>query len=181
VTLELRRSDHLAALRQPIIDVYTDARANLLHLPNYRVSAFTERLDRHGTELGWEAVVAFDDDKPVGYAYINTVPDGNRWWQRMNPPVPAHYTAQPALALKEIAVSLPWRGTGTARRIHDTLLSPRPEPYVTLLVNPLAGNGKVQAVYESWGYQQISTQQPSPESPLLHAMIRRTHPDQDEH
>jgi hypothetical protein len=141
---------------------------------------FAERLDRHAAEPDWLAMIGYDGDTAFGYIYGNVVHAGNRWWQRMNPPLPAQYTAQPALALKEIAVSLPWRGTGTARRIHDTLLSPRPEPYVSLLVNPLAGDGKVQAVYESWGYHRISTQQPSPESPLLHALIRRTHPDQDE-
>jgi hypothetical protein len=40
------------------------------------------------------------------------------------------------------------------------------------MVNPLAGDGKVQALYESWGYRAVNSQQPSPESPRLVAMMR---------
>jgi hypothetical protein len=37
--------------------VYAEVRAPLLHLPNYAVTAFGERLDRHGTEPGFTAVI----------------------------------------------------------------------------------------------------------------------------
>ncbi len=77
-----------------------------------------------------------------------------------------------AVALKEIGVRVPWRGTGTARRIHDTLLADRSEPYVTLMVNPLAGEGKAHRLYEAWGYEDIGQSQPSAASPVLTAMIR---------
>ncbi len=40
------------------------------------------------------------------------------------------------------------------------------------MVNPLAGNGKVHALYESWGYADIGESQPSPDSPVLMAMVR---------
>ncbi|MGW6506874.1 hypothetical protein ACWGCP_04865 [Streptomyces niveus] len=67
---------------------------------------------------------------------------------------------------------VPWRGTGTSRRIHDELLSNREEKQVSLLVNPLAGDGKVKALYEAWGYAQVSLQQPTPDGPVLTAMLR---------
>lgn len=67
---------------------------------------------------------------------------------------------------------IPWRGTGIARRIHDALLADRSEPYVTLMVNPLAGEGKVHRLYESWGYEDLGRSQPSPASPVLTAMVR---------
>lgn len=70
---------------------------------------------------------------------------------------------------------VPWRGTGAARRIHDALLEGRPEQQESLLVNPLAGEGKVQALYERWGYSRISTQQPSLDGPVLTAMLRTIH------
>ncbi len=66
-----------------------------------------------------------------------------------------------------------WRGTGTARRIHDALLLTREEEYVTLMVNVAAGEGKVHALYRDWGYEDIGYSQPSPASPLLTVMIRR--------
>ncbi len=176
MTVELRRFTHIAEVRQTIIDIYADVRADLLNHPNYRISAFSERLDRHGSEPGWTAVIAYDGTDPVGYAYANTIEPGNRWWTRMTSPAPDRFAQVPVVALKEIMVRVPWRGTGTARRIHDALLSGRQEAYVSLLVNPAAGDGKVQRLYESWGYHPISTQQPSPESPKLTAMIRSTDP-----
>ncbi|GHF50802.1 hypothetical protein GCM10018790_30750 [Kitasatospora xanthocidica] len=112
---------------------------------------------------------------PVGYAYGNTIEAGDRYWKRMAEPLPDGYTEAPALAIKEIGVRIPWRGTGAARRIHDGLLRRRPEERVTLLVNPLAGDGKVQRLYETWGYQAFNVQQPSPDSPRLTAMIRPIH------
>ncbi|MFJ7247082.1 GNAT family N-acetyltransferase [Kitasatospora sp. NPDC098652] len=173
MTIELRHhTDLTCEARQDLLDVYADVRAPLLHLANYRVEAFAERLDRHADEPGFELVLGYDGEVPVGYAYGNTVEAGDRYWKRMTDPLPDGYTDTPALAIKEIGVRTPWRGTGTARRIHDELLARRTEDRVTLLVNPLAGDGKVQALYESWGYQAINAQQPSPESPRLTAMVR---------
>lgn len=76
------------------------------------------------------------------------------------------------LAVKEIGVRTEWRGTGAARRLHDELIAGRTETRVTLLVNPQAGNGKVEAVYLRWGYERFNSQQPSPGSAALVAMIR---------
>ncbi|MFE0736616.1 GNAT family N-acetyltransferase [Streptomyces sp. NPDC058855] len=156
----------------PLLEVYAKVRAPLLHLPNYTVAAFAERLERHIGEAGFGAVLAFDEeDRPVGYAYGNTVDSGDRWWRRMGE-VAAVHTAATALAIKEIGVTTPYRGTGLARRIHDALLSGRSERNVSLMVNPEAGDGKVQRVYESWGYTVIGASRPSPDSPVLTAMIR---------
>jgi GNAT superfamily N-acetyltransferase len=170
--IELRRFHDLAMVRADLLQVYADVRAPLLHLANYRVDVFAERLDRHAAEPGWEAVLGYDGDEPVGYAYANTLTVDDRWWRRMVDPLPAGCTEVPTMAVKEVGVRPPWRGTGTARRIHDELLAGRTEQRVTLLVNPLAGDGKVQALYESWGYVAVNVQQPSPDSPRLTAMVR---------
>jgi hypothetical protein len=180
MTIEFRPIESLAPVRQTLLDLYAQVRANLLDHPNYRLDVFAERLDRHAAEPDWLAMIGYDGDTAFGYIYGNVVHAGNRWWKRMNPAVPDEYTREPAIALKEGGLLTPWRNSGVSRDGHDALLAGRTEPYVSLLVNPLADNGKLQAVYESWGYHRISTQQPSPESPLLHALIRRTHPDQDE-
>nr|WP_184946853.1 GNAT family N-acetyltransferase [Kitasatospora kifunensis] len=171
--MELRHhTDLTAQARQDLLNVYADVRAPLLHLADYRVEVFAERLDRHAGEPGFELVLGYDGELPVGYAYGNTIDAGDRYWKRMAEPLPDGYTDTPAPAIKEIGVRAPWRGTGTARRIHDELLAHRTEDRVTLMVNPLAGDGKVQALYESWGYQAINSQQPSPDSPRLTAMVR---------
>lgn len=172
MTPRLRHFTDIEQVIAPLIAVYAQVREPLLHLPNYAVPTFSERVERHGTEPGFEAVLAFDtEDRPVGYAYGNTVESDDRWWTRMGE-VDARFTRSPALALKEIGVTVPHRGTGLARRIHDELLAARSEAYVSLMVNAAAGDGRVQRVYESWGYQVIGTSRPSPESPLLAAMIR---------
>ncbi|MFE6097997.1 GNAT family N-acetyltransferase [Streptomyces massasporeus] len=171
-TTELRTFTDLEPIRGDVIDVYAEVRAPLLHLPNYAVHAFGERLDRHGAEPGFTAVIAYADGDPVGYVYGNRIEHGDRYWQRTTPEPPAEYTSRPAVALKEIGVRDAWRKTGTARRMHDTFLAGRGEPYVTLMVNPAAGDGKVHRLYRSWGYQDIGQSQPSPASPVLTVMIR---------
>ncbi|GAA2749288.1 GNAT family N-acetyltransferase [Kitasatospora cinereorecta] len=173
MTIELRHhTDLTAQVNQDLLAVYADVRAPLLHLANYRVEAFAERLDRHVGDPGFELVLGYDGDLPIGYAYGNTVDAGDRYWKRMAEPLPEGFTNTPVLAIKEIGVRTPWRGNGTARRMHDELLARRSEDRVTLMVNPLAGDGKVQAVYESWGYRAINSQPPSPDSPRLAVMVR---------
>ncbi|WP_371792291.1 GNAT family N-acetyltransferase [Streptomyces sp. NBC_01471] len=172
--IELRTFTELDAVRGDLLDVYAEVRAPLLHLPNYAVTAFGERLDRHSTEPGFAAVLAYADDQPVGYSYGNRIESGDRYWQRTNPALDEKYTVHPAVALKEIGVRPVWRGTGTARQIHDTFLASRDEQYVTLMVNEAAGDGKVHALYRSWGYEGVGHSQPSPASPRLTVMIRRT-------
>ena len=172
--LELRTFTTIEPVRSDLVDVYADVRAALLHLPNYAVTACGERLDRHGAEPGFVAVLAYADGFPVGYAYANAIEHGDRYWERTTRAPADEYTERPAAALKEIGVRSAWRKTGTARRIHDALLATRPEPFVTLMVNPAAGDGKVHALYRTWGYEDIGHSRPSPSSPLLTVMIRPT-------
>ncbi|MBV7650368.1 GNAT family N-acetyltransferase [Streptomyces albidoflavus] len=165
-----------------------------LHHPRYRPRRSTRHVRRHTrpapppAELrrhrvrrapgparqraGFTAVLAYADGHPVGYAYANTIEHGDRYWPRASSMPAEKYTERPAVALNEIGVRPTWRKTGTARRIHDALLATRNEPYVTLMVNPAAGDGKVHALYKSWGYEDIGQSQPSPASPVLTVMIR---------
>jgi GNAT superfamily N-acetyltransferase len=172
--LELRTFTTIDTVRSDLVDVYADVRSALLHLPNYAVTAFGERLDRHSAELGFVAVLAYADGFPVGYAYANSIEHGDRYWERTSPAPAERYTDHPAAALKEIGVRATWRKTGTARRIHDALLATRTEPFITLMVNAAAGDGKVHALYRSWQYEDIGQSQPSSSSPLLTVMIRPT-------
>jgi hypothetical protein len=161
----------ITPVRQTLLDVYADVRADLIHLPHYSVDAYAERINRHATEAGWEAVIGYDGTEPIGYAYCNTVGPGDRWWTRMEEPLPDGYEDLPTIALKELGIRPAWRKTGASVRLHDALLAGRPEQRATLLVNPKAGNGKVQVLYASWGYVVFNRQQP-PGSPPLIAMAR---------
>ncbi|MYY10133.1 GNAT family N-acetyltransferase [Streptomyces sp. SID4919] len=171
-SIQLRHATGIDEVWDTLIEIYAEVRADKLHLAHYSVERYGERLARHASEPGWETVIGFDGADPIGYAYVNTLQNEDRWWQRMATPLPPGCADLPTVALKEIMLRVPWRGTGAARRIHDELLANRPEEQVSLLVNPLAGNGKVQALYEAWGYEAVSTQQPSPDGPVLTAMLR---------
>ncbi|GAA0312667.1 GNAT family N-acetyltransferase [Streptomyces polychromogenes] len=169
----LRSHADVEQVAASLLEVYAQVREPLLHLPDYAVSTVAERLERYGRTPGFTAVLAFDrEDRPVGYAYGNTVEAGDLWWRRMRD-VDERHTQAPALALREIGVTIPHRGTGLAREIHDTLLAGRSEPFASLMVNPAAGDGKVRRVYESWGYAAIGTCRLSPDAPVLTAMIRK--------
>jgi hypothetical protein len=168
----LRHATVLDDVWSVLIDVYAEVRADRLHEPHYSVERYGERLARHGSEPGWEAVIGFEGDEALGYAYVNTLTPDDRWWRRMTTSLPEGCAERTTVALKEIMVRVPWRGTGIARRIHDELLSGRAEEQVSLLVNPLAGDGKVKGLYESWGYREISAQQPAADGPVLAAMLR---------
>lgn len=68
-------------------------------------------------------------------------------------------------------VRVPWRKTGSAHRLHEELMTGRPEERVTLLVEPT--HPKVQALYERWGYEYTGDQQPFPDAPIHATLIRR--------
>ncbi|MEU8779925.1 GNAT family N-acetyltransferase [Streptomyces sp. NPDC048606] len=162
------------ALREVIGALYQEVRAPLLDHPNYRLDVFLDRLDRHGVETGFGVAIAHvrSTGSAVGYAYGNGIGPGDRWWRRMTSTPPPRYATRDAVAIKEIGVIPDFRGTGVSRRMHDALLETRPEPHVTLMVNPAAGDGKVQKLYEGWGYAELGIVQPSPESPWLVCMGR---------
>ncbi|MFD0332213.1 GNAT family N-acetyltransferase [Streptacidiphilus monticola] len=140
------------------------------------MARFGERLTRHGAEPGWEAVVAWDGDEAAAFIYANSL-DGaaDRWWTRMNDVPGPETTSLPTVAVKELMVRERWRKTGLSDQLHESLLSGRVEEQATLMVNPEAGNGKVMAIYDRWGYRPVSRVQPSPDSPPLVAMVRPVH------
>ncbi|MDW6062312.1 hypothetical protein SAZ11_35175 [Streptomyces sp. FXJ1.4098] len=45
------------------------------------------------------------------------------------------------------------------------------------MVNPLNQDGKVQALYASWGYAVVGTARSSPEAPVLTVMVRPVRPE----
>ncbi|MFC8703283.1 GNAT family N-acetyltransferase [Streptomyces anulatus] len=73
-------------------------------------------------------------------------------------------------ALFELMVREPWRKTGVARQLHNTLLASRREERATLLVDQT--HPKVHALYESWGWATLGDLRPQlDDAPLFHAML----------
>lgn len=173
--ITLRRVKHgqLEDFRRLLCDVYAEVYADRLDDPFFSVERFDERLTGHANRNNWEAVIGYEGDEPVGYAYAAALQPGARWWMYQLDPLDADFTEETGdrtLALFEIMVRTPWRGTGIAYRIHEALLAQRGEERVTLLVDPRKEG--VKRLYESWGYEHIGDQKPFPDSPLYSTMVR---------
>jgi ribosomal protein S18 acetylase RimI-like enzyme len=77
---------------------------------------------------------------------------------------------EPVYIFREFAVSPDHQGKGYGRRIHDELLGDRPERLACLYVR--VDNVQATGAYLSWGWQKIGSEQPFPDSPVLHMMAR---------
>ncbi|MGP3922782.1 N-acetyltransferase [Streptomyces sp. 8N616] len=175
--LTFRHVTNVDDVRQLLLDIHAAVRGDfgLLERPFYSVERFNERLTSHSSAPGWEAVIGYAEEEAVGFAYATPLGPKTRWWEAMREALPEGYTTETGtrtLALNEVVVRKPWRGTDVAHRIHEELISGRSEERVTLLVNPLFSDGRLKARYEAWGYEQIGTQQPFPDSPVFASMMR---------
>ncbi|QNS05502.1 GNAT family N-acetyltransferase [Streptomyces xanthii] len=171
VTLE--HAHDIDTVWETLIDLYAQVRADQLHLPHYSVERYAERLARHGKEPGWETVIARIDGTPVGYGYCNTLtPVTDRWWQRTAPEPAPEIASRTTVAIKEMMVLDTHRRRGVARAFHDSLLAGREEEQASLMVSPANQDGRVQALYEKWGYESIGRSQSAPDAPALTVMIR---------
>ncbi|MFF8919015.1 GNAT family N-acetyltransferase [Streptomyces sp. NPDC015032] len=157
----------LPAIRQILLDVHADAYAAEMDDPFHQTEKFAWFVDHWGARPSFDCVIAFDADQPAGFAYGATADLGRETWRGHLSPTPTPGTT---FALSELMVRPKWRGTGLARRLHDTLLTPRPEQLATLLVDTT--HPRVQALYETWGYHKIGERQPFPDSPLYAVMLR---------
>ncbi|MFE5097362.1 GNAT family N-acetyltransferase [Streptomyces sp. NPDC056638] len=174
--IELRHyTTHQAAhLRPLLLDMYAEVYAKAAETdPFCAVDRFAEGLDSWMARPGWSCIIGYDNGQPAGYAYGAPLPPGSRWWGGLLTTVPADTIAETGTrtyALSELMVRTPWRKTGTAQRLHDALLAPRPEQRATLLVDQ--DHPKVHTLYESWGWQTLGDLRPRiPDAPLFHAML----------
>ncbi|MFE2410811.1 GNAT family N-acetyltransferase [Kitasatospora sp. NPDC059408] len=176
-TLTFRHATNVEEVRQAILDLHVEVRGDfgLMHLPFYSVERFGERLTGHSSRDGWEAVIGYDGGEPVGFCYVVPLGPTTQWWSSMITPVPEGFTTetgQRTLAFNEIAVRSAWRGKGVSKQLHDEVMSGRTEERATLLVDPNAADGKLKAVYESWGYSEAGSQQPFSDSPVFSVMMK---------
>ncbi|AWW43180.1 acetyltransferase [Streptomyces sp. AS58] len=174
------RTSNVSEVRELILDIHVEVRGEfgLMDRPFYRRDRFDERLTAYSSRPGWEAVVAYRAEEPIGYVFAVPLGENTGWWSAEQEPLPTDYLKEDGkrtLALNEILVRRQWRGArgaGVARSLHEELLSRRREQRVTLLVNPALSDGRLKAVYEAWGYKQIGRQQPFEDSPVFATMMR---------
>ncbi|MFI1577292.1 GNAT family N-acetyltransferase [Embleya sp. NPDC020630] len=173
IELTHHRGGDLDEIREVLLDVYAEVYAAESAQPFQSVDAFAERLAAYAASPGFECVIGWSRDIPVGYAFGYTLQPGARWWIGLTEPVPAvdiEEDGRRTFALNELMVREPWRGSGAARVIHDRLLAARTEQRVTLLVDPT--HPRVLALYERWGYHVLCDLRPAwPNAPLLTVLL----------
>ncbi|RLU99234.1 GNAT family N-acetyltransferase [Streptomyces griseocarneus] len=164
---------HAAELRDLLLDVHGDCYA-----ASENRGAFDSRkrfawfVDHWSRMPGWTCVIGYDGDEATGFAYGAPLPVGSGWWSKIDglDEEFTHETSTRTFAVSEVMVRPRWRKTGLSDRLHAALLDGRPEERATLLVD--VEHPKVQALYESWGYQPVGQTQPFDDAPVMTAMIR---------
>ncbi|MEU7093049.1 GNAT family N-acetyltransferase [Kitasatospora aureofaciens] len=173
MTVSYHTAENLAAVEPLLLGLYAEIyAAEAATDPFFSVERFTDRLHRHAAAPRWGCALGAVDGEPVGYAY-GFARTADYQWAGLVSTVPGvdlteHDTR--TFALCEVMVREGYRGTGTARTLHEKLLSHRIEERSNLLVDE--EHPKVRALYERWGYTEMGIMQPYPDSPRYVSMWR---------
>lgn len=170
--LEIRRHDRTAvpALRDELVDVHADARAELLSNEFYSPARFGQRLDAYAQDPGFDLVTAHLEDALVGYAFGGPLSAATRWWDGLleNDSELTRETGTRTFAFREIIVRKAHQRRGYAHRLHDALLEARTEERATLLVRP---DNPARDLYLRWGWRLVGHLQPFPDSPVFDSLV----------
>lgn len=180
MTLTFPHYDATAAASAGLVDrlvaVYLDVHADD-DSAFYGEDRFRRQLSGHMSAPGWEVVTAADDGDVVGFAYGFPLGAETHWWDGLVGKAPEGFTVETGhrtFALSELMVLPAWRGHGLASRLHEELLSGRPEERATLLVRP--DNTTAQEIYARWGWHKAAEVRPGWEdAPQYGALILPLH------
>ncbi|UGQ13576.1 GNAT family N-acetyltransferase [Yinghuangia sp. ASG 101] len=152
--------DRASEIRPVLLEVYAEVYADEISAdPFFSMARYEQRLDGHTSAPEWEAVVGWHNGVCVGYIYgFQERRDADEF------------------ALCELMVRQPWRKTGTAKALHDALITGRSEKRVSLYVEQ--AHHKVRALYESWGYRFVGAPQPFPDAPAYDELVLRLDAEQ---
>lgn len=155
-----------------IVPVYVASHQDVIDQPFYSAERFAERFPGYAKAPGFEIVIAYIDERPVGQAFGYALPATTRWWDGLTTPVEDEFTAETGartFAFNELMVVPEWQGKGVAHALHDALLGGRAEERATLLVRE--DNESAQRAYARWGWRKAGKAQPFPDSPHFDVMV----------
>lgn len=155
------------ARRDSIAAVYQDAYAARIASgdPFATPKAFMDRFDSHTGHASFDLVIAHADGEPVGQTWGYPLPPTIASWQDGD-----IADDELVFALCEIMVRQAWAGQGIAHRLHDELLSDRPERFAELYVRP--ANADAYRAYLRWGWQKVGQTRPDlPGAPVFDVLM----------
>jgi GNAT superfamily N-acetyltransferase len=175
--MDIRFSRHDPAdaeriLEHVIVPVYVASHGDVIDRAFYSAERFADRFPGYAKAPGFEIVIAYIDDEPVGQAFGYALPREARWWTALTTPVPEGFTEETGsrtFALNELMVVPEWQGKGVAHALHDALLGGREEERATLLVR--GDNESAQRAYARWGWRKVGKAQPFADSPHFDVMV----------
>ncbi|MEU9891164.1 GNAT family N-acetyltransferase [Sphaerisporangium sp. NPDC051011] len=161
--------------RDLVADIHRDAYADRIAAGEEFDSeqAFMTRFEAYTSRHGFDLILAYCDDTPVGQIWGWPLPVQNRWWEGLESEPEPGFTREDGsrtFALSEIMVRPAWRGQGIAHALHDTLLADRTEQRATLLVRP--DNTIAYTAYTRWGWRKAARLRPGwSGAPLMDVLI----------
>ncbi|WP_051711678.1 GNAT family N-acetyltransferase [Streptomyces sp. NRRL S-350] len=173
LTVSYHTAADLPAVEPLLLEIYAEVYAYEASVdPFFSVDRFADRLRRHASAPRWGCALGEVNGIAIGYAY-GFARTATYEWGGLLTPVPADQLEESdtrTFALCEVMVRADWRGAGIARTLHEELLSHRIEERSHLLVEE--DHPRVRALYERWGYTEMGTMQPYPDSPRYVSMWR---------
>jgi ribosomal protein S18 acetylase RimI-like enzyme len=157
-------------MRDELLAVHVDARAELLDQPFYSADRFWERFENYIRGPGFDLVTGRIAGLLIGYAFGSTLQQDSQWWAAVQDGVPG-MTERPSghtFVFREILVRKAHQHRGYAHQLHDELLAHRPEDRAVLGVR---SDNPARLLYLRWGWVHIGYRQPFPDSPRLESMV----------
>lgn len=144
-------------LTDQLCDLYAEVYAEPPYLEGpEHVARFAEHYSVEVVRDGFALASAVDNNLLVGAAYGWTMAAG-QWFSSATSEPPKTILGTQKFAVMEWMVRRPYRGHGIGRRLLDTVLRDRAEPYAILASNPEA---PARRIYERLGWRQCGTSKP---------------------
>ncbi|GAA4638638.1 hypothetical protein GCM10023196_097160 [Actinoallomurus vinaceus] len=131
------------------------------------------RFDAYTRRDGFDLLVAYLDDEPVGQAWGWPLGSDTTWWNGLISDVEPGFTDEDGtrtFAFSEFMVRARWAGQGIGHVLHNELLLARTEKRATLLVRP--ENTIAYRAYTRWGWRKAAELRPGwTNAPLMDVLV----------